>query len=122
MIHPPAVLMAKLSLLFLYLRIFRPNVRLRYFIYFGIAFNLLCYLSLMVGFFIIYMPRKRESMFTVLDKTRNRAGIGLAITLGAVNIVTDFYILFLPIPAVWQLQAPFGTKIGISAVFLTGIL
>ena len=76
----------------------------------------------MVGFFIIYVPRKGESIFAILFKPRVRTGIQLAITLSAINIVTDFYILFLPIPAVWRLQAPLGKKIGISAVFLTGIL
>lgn len=114
--------MTKLSLLFLYLRIFRPNVRLRHFIYFGIAFNVLFYTSLMVCFFIIYMPRKGESLFTLLYKPRIRVGVALGIAQSAGNVASDLYILCLPIPGVWQLQAPLSKKIGISAIFLTGIL
>lgn len=114
--------MAKLSLLFLYLKVFRPNATLKYFIYFGIAFNILFYTSVMVAFFIIYMPRKGESLFTLLFKPRIRVGVAVAIVQGAVNVGSDLYILCLPIPGVWQLQAPLSKKIGISAIFLTGIL
>lgn len=114
--------MAKLSLLFLYLDVFRSNARLRYFIYFGIAFNILFYTSVMVAFFIIYMPRKGERLFNLLYKPRIRIGVTLAIVQGAVNVGSDLYILCLPIPGVWQLQAPLSKKIGISVIFLTGIL
>lgn len=116
--------MAKLSLLFLYLRIFRPNVQLRYFIYFGIVFDVLFYISVMVGIFIIYMPRKGESLFDVLYKPRDRpiAQSSLAIAQSAVNVASDIYILCLPIPGVWQLQAALSKKIGLSAIFMTGIL
>lgn len=121
-LYSPTILMAKLSLLFLYLRIFRPNVRLRYFIYFGIVFNILFYTSATVAFFIIYMPREGESLFTLLYRPRMRVGITVAIVQGAVNVASDLYILCLPIPGVWQLQAPLSKKIGISAIFLTGVL
>lgn len=114
--------MAKLSLLFLYLKIFRPNARLRYFIYFGIAFNILFYTSVMVAFLIIYMPRKGESLLTLLYKPRIRTGVTVAIVQGAVNVGSDLYILCLPILGVWQLQAPLSKKIGISAIFMTGTL
>lgn len=114
--------MTKLSLLFLYLRIFRVNVKLRYFIYFGIAIDVLFYTSIMIGFFIIYMPRNGESLLTLLYKPRVRTGVALAIAQSAVNVASDFYILCLPIPGIWQLQAPLSKKIGISAIFLTGIL
>lgn len=114
--------MTKLSLLFLYLKVFRPNATLKYFIYFGIAFTILFYTSVMVAFFIIYMPRKGESLFTLLFKPRIRIGVAVAIVQGAFNVGSDLYILCLPIPGVWQLQAPLSKKIGISAIFLTGIL
>ena len=76
----------------------------------------------MVAFFIIYMPRKGESLFNLLYRPRIRIGVTLAIVQGAVNVGSDLYILCLPIPGVWQLQAPLSKKIGISVIFLTGIL
>lgn len=74
----------------------------------------------MVSFFIIYMPRKGESLFTLLYKPRVRIALGIAQSAG--NVASDLYILCLPIAGVWQLQAPLSKKIGISAIFLTGIL
>lgn len=76
----------------------------------------------MVTFFIIYTPRKGESLLTFLYKPRIRTGVAVSIVQGGFNVGTDLYILCLPIPGVWQLQAPLSEKIGISAIFLTGIL
>ena len=41
---------------------------------------------------------------------------------GAFNLVSDFYVLVTPIPAVWALQMPMKKKIGIIAIFMTGLL
>ncbi|KAL8891576.1 MAG: hypothetical protein Q9215_001440 [Flavoplaca cf. flavocitrina] len=40
---------------------------------------------------------------------------------GICNILTDFAILILPIPMVWKLQATPRKKLGLAAVFATGI-
>ncbi len=37
------------------------------------------------------------------------------------NIVSDFYLLFLPIPAVLGLQMPTKRKLGVLAIFGTGL-
>lgn len=114
--------MAKLSLLLLYLEVFRPNVRLRYFIYLGIMFNVLYYTSAMIAFFIIYMPRRGENLIQVLYISGSPKVILLSIVQGGVNVGSDFYILCLPIWGVWQLQLAPKQKVGISAIFLTGLL
>ncbi|MCJ1346583.1 hypothetical protein MMC31_004801, partial [Peltigera leucophlebia] len=41
---------------------------------------------------------------------------------GIFNIVSDFYVLVLPLPVVWKLQLPLRKKIAVSAVFMTGLL
>lgn len=41
---------------------------------------------------------------------------------GAINVVTDFYILALPTVMVWQLQLTFRRKLGVIAVFMTGLM
>lgn len=48
-------------------------------------------------------------------KIRNY-GIGRSVF----NIMSDFYLLIIPIPAVWSLQMPTRRKIGVWAVFMTG--
>ncbi|KAI9651648.1 MAG: hypothetical protein M1831_000551 [Alyxoria varia] len=45
----------------------------------------------------------------------------LTAVTGSVNIVSDFTILFLPLPLIWRLQMPMRRKIGASAVFATGL-
>ena len=45
----------------------------------------------------------------------------LNIALGVVNIISDFFILIVPLPAVWSLQLPIKKKVGISAIILTGL-
>ncbi|KAL9038259.1 MAG: hypothetical protein Q9180_003244, partial [Flavoplaca navasiana] len=39
---------------------------------------------------------------------------------GLFNILSDFYLLILPLPAVWRLQLPTRKKLGICGMFLTG--
>ena len=39
-----------------------------------------------------------------------------------INIVSDVTILLLPLAWIWQLQMPVTRKLGVSAVFATGLL
>ena len=41
---------------------------------------------------------------------------------GTINVVSDFTILLLPIVEVWRLQMSTQRKLGVSAVFATGLL
>ncbi|KAJ5114308.1 hypothetical protein NUU61_000067 [Penicillium alfredii] len=45
---------------------------------------------------------------------------GFYIGNAAVNVLTDFLILFVPIPLVWKLQMRKGQKIAVSSIFLLG--
>lgn len=38
------------------------------------------------------------------------------------NVISDFTILFLPIPSLWKLQLPLKTRLGLMAIFATGVL
>lgn len=42
--------------------------------------------------------------------------------MSAPNIATDLVMLFLPMPAIWQLQMPKSQKIALTGVFLLGSL
>lgn len=41
---------------------------------------------------------------------------------GAINVVTDFYLLILPIPCIWGLNLRLGRKLRALALFGLGIL
>lgn len=114
--------MAKLSLLMLYLDVFRPNPRLRYAIYFGIIFTTLFYTSAFIAYCVLAIPRRGETLIGTMLSKGVASAIPLSIGQGAINVATDFYILLLPIPGVLQLQLPTRKKIGFCAIFMTGSL
>ena len=122
MLYSPTVLMVKLSLLFLYLHIFRPNVRLRHCIHFGIWFLCLFYSATFIAYAVLSIPRPGQSQLAAILSVDTARDIPLGITQGAINVVSDFYIFCLPIPVVWKLQMPRKKKIGVFAVFVTGLL
>ncbi|KAL8638381.1 MAG: hypothetical protein Q9228_004461 [Teloschistes exilis] len=121
-IYSPAILMAKLSLLMLYLDVFHPNPRLRYAIYFGIIFTTLFYTSAFIAYCVLAIPRRGETLIGTMLSKGVASAIPLSIGQGAINVATDFYILLLPIPGVLQLQLPTRKKIGFCAIFMTGSL
>ena len=114
--------MAKLSLLLLYLRIFRPNVRLRCGIYLVMAFLTLSYTSFFIAYAVLSIPKPGQSGLASITSTETAMDIPLAITQGSINVFSDFLVLSLPIPVLWKLQQPRGKKIGILAIFMTGLL
>lgn len=44
------------------------------------------------------------------------------LTSGIFNVVSDFLILLLPLLAIWRLRLALKRKVGVSAVFATGVL
>ncbi|KAL9119580.1 MAG: hypothetical protein Q9187_003867 [Circinaria calcarea] len=114
--------MAKLSLLFLFLEVFRPNVKLQYCIYFGIVIISMFYVATTITFAVLTIPKRGQSLLGSILSSDTAKAIPLGITMGGFNVASDFYILFLPMPGVWQLQLPLQKKIGICAIFMTGLL
>lgn len=114
--------MAKFSLLLLYLKISRPNVGLRYCIYLSMTFFTVFYTGTFVAYAVLSIPKPGQSQLAAIMSVDTARDIPLGITQGAVNVASDFYILCLPMPVVWKLQLPRGKKIGVLAIFMTGLL
>lgn len=122
MVYGPAVFFAKLSLFLLYLRIFSPDRWTRVMIYLGATACFVCYMATAVTMTALCVPRHGESWFIALLSSRCHKAITMTYVQGIFNIVSDFYLLLLPIPVVWKLQLTLRKKIGISAIFMTGLL
>ena len=45
----------------------------------------------------------------------------MGVIQGIFGLVTDLYIFILPLPMLWRLQMPLKRKLGITAIFLTGL-
>lgn len=106
----------------MYLRIFSPSLRTRYLIYFGIPFLGLFYTACLLVEVISCTPRSGETWLEATSSKRCNTDLTLGYVMAAFNVTSDFYLLAIPIPVVWKLQLPLRKKIGVSAVFMTGLL
>lgn len=61
MLYSPSILMAKLSLLLLYLQIFRSNLKLRYCIYISMVFLTLFYAGMLIAYAVLSIPKPGQS-------------------------------------------------------------
>ena len=120
--YNPLIFVSKLSILLQFKRVFVPAHagKTYWLIHFLIWSNLLFYLAVMLLEIMKCLPRKK-----VWNPTMQGRCIDLpfAPKAGAViNIISDFSILVLPIGKIWQLQMSPKRKLGVSAVFSTGLL
>ncbi len=116
--YPVTILLVKLSILLLYLRIFQVDRVLKWLVYGGIIFQTLFYTAMVLV--SIVTLTQCDSALALSKKICKDQSIPI-IVQGVVNTITDFYVLVLPIARVVQLQIPFRRKVGLSAIFLTGL-
>lgn len=119
MVSGPTIFFAKLSLFWLYLRLFSPNCRTRYLVYFGIMSTFAVYTFTPVYIGYMYIPRPGQSW---LERASSYGGSARLIYFGIFGVVSDFYLFILPIQVIWQLQLPLRKRIAILVIFATGFL
>ena len=111
------VLTIKLSLLFLYNRIF-PQ---RWFRIVLIIFGSILTAITVAAFFVCIFQCVPVSALWAPSPTARCINFGrFALTMGAINIVTDLAILSLPLPVVWRLKISRSKKLMISFTFIVG--
>lgn len=82
--------------------------------------NVLFYLANLLA--IIFQCTPVEKAWNpVLDGTCFNTVVNFIVTT-ALNIVSDFMILLLPLWAIWHLQIPLPKKLGVASIFAVGIL
>ena len=119
-----SVCLMKFSILLQYLHIFAP-FRLQGALWWGfritITINFMCYgLLLLAGVFLCSPFVKVWAVLSTVGHCVD--GNAMYIATGAVNVFTDFTVLLLPQGAIWKLQLPLKRKLGVSALFLVGIV
>ena len=114
--------MAKLSLSLLYLRLFKTNKVLRWLIYLGVGTSLAVYGSTIVLAPTFCAPRAGKTWTSPETYTRCNGQETLAVVQAAYSVAFDLYLLFLPVPVIWNLQMPIRRRLGIIGVFTTGLL
>ena len=114
---------AKLSLFLLYYRLFARHQWIRYLVYLGIALVAAMYTAGTIVYGYLCLPRHGQSWIEAgLSSRCHKQFIMIGYVRGPFNLLSDLYLLLLPLPAVWHLHLPLQKRLGIAAIFLTGSL
>ena len=116
------ITLGKVAIALQYRRIFAPS---RHGFVFWLIQSLIwstviVYLAFMIWTVNFCSPRERIWNPTIPGKCSNvRANMTAS---GSWNVFSDFTILVVPLYTIWHMDLPINRKIGVSAVFATGIL
>ena len=121
MLVGPAQFFTKVSLLILYLRLFSPKLSARRALYCAIAFAFCLYwINVPVNTYYC-TPRPGHSWGLSADDKCAKT-IVLAPIQGSLDVALDVFILAAPISVIAKLKMSRRKKLGVLAVFMTGIL
>ncbi|CAL8583259.1 hypothetical protein XPA_008888 [Xanthoria parietina] len=121
-IYGPFVWVIKVSLFFLYRQIFTPKPYLQHLALAGIIVTGLFYWSSLVAAVVLCSPRRNETYIMAFATARCGETKGLGVIIGVFNVLSDLYLLVIPIPATLALHLPRRKKIALLFLFATGIL
>jgi hypothetical protein len=116
MLYGLVIFFAKASLFLIFLRLFSPDRSTRNLIYFGLIVTFLVYLGTIIANGALCIPRHGESWFEAATTQRCSKGLYAAYIHGIFNVVSDLYILIIPVPVVLKLHLPLRKKIGVCAI------
>lgn len=123
-IYNPAIFVIKLSILLQYLGIFVPNrkTNMRMFIAVWTVIATMFVFYLIDLAFNIFICRPRDKYWNLLKPGSCYSMVILMQATALFNVISDFFILLLPIPTIWKLQIDLKRKLLIFAVFATGMM
>ena len=110
----------KLSCLFFYRRVFNPSRKMRGFIHGGIAIIILVYI--LMFFLTLFKCTPIAKNWNALSPGHCLPPKGLPYASGAINVVSDIFVLVLPLPCIWSLKLKLSRKLRVTAIFNLGIL
>jgi hypothetical protein len=109
----------KISVLMFYLRVF-VNRSLRIATKAALIFVMLWSVGNILQVFLICRPFVKTYSLTAEGVCGDQ--IASFIAIGAFNVITDVIILTLPLPTVWSLKMSTPAKLGLTGVFLVGLM
>ncbi len=96
---------------------------MRQLVYLGIGLNAAAYTAFTITLGVLCLPHRGQSWLEVPFSPRfRRSFVLIGYVQGPFNLVSDLYLLLMPLPAVWQLHLPLRKRLGISGIFLTGFM
>lgn len=113
----------KSTLLSLYLRLFKPNRWAFWLIWAGIAVVAIIYAACCIVVLVTCVPRSNETWQDTTEFGACTRGQRLTNSItGIFGVFSDLYILVIPLWQVSRLRLAPRRKVGVLAVFLTGLL
>ncbi|KAL1835764.1 hypothetical protein VTJ49DRAFT_6094 [Mycothermus thermophilus] len=119
LIYSVSISTVKLSVMFFYLRVF-VNRGLRIVIKVFLGFVVAWSIANILQVFLICRPFAKTYTIGIEGECGDQ--IASFIAIGVFNIVTDVFIITLPLPTVWGLKMSTATKLGLTGVFVVGFL
>ncbi|KAL2819497.1 hypothetical protein BJX63DRAFT_428712 [Aspergillus granulosus] len=111
----------KISILTFYFRMFSPSLRARALIWAGIVVICVMYMGLTISLLAWMVPHWDDLSPANSRSLRTSARI-IDFTLGVFSVVSDFYVLAIPIAIVFRLHIATNRKIGVACIFLVGFV
>lgn len=122
MILGPTLFFAKSAIFLLYLRLFTINRKMRYCIWFGLAWTFVLYWINIPFESWNCAPRAGDPWgIETVGKTCGD-NIMFGLVQGVLAVALDLYIFFLPIPIILSLQMSLNKRLAVLGVFATAIL
>jgi hypothetical protein len=128
-LYAASALLLKASILVLYLRIFQADKTSKVLIWGGIILITLFYIVCIVltSYFCrsSQWPKNIDPIqFLMLQEKSdcNKRQLDLAAVQGIFSTVSDLYVMIIPVNMIRRLQVPLRRKLGISGIFLLGLL
>lgn len=109
----------KLSILLLYLKLLAPGMKLRFAVYGILAFVASYTVALELSLLFACNPIIKL-YHSYLRGSCSINIIAHALTQGILNIISDFFIIIVPIPMVWSMHMSTKQKVGVVGIFATG--
>ena len=118
LVYPVIILFVKCSIILLYIRIFGVNRKFRYWAYGGMFIQMIYYLA--------YFGFLAANSALCSDPTDQSHEIckdtpSLTIASGILNVLTDVFMLILPLPLTIRLQLRARQKLGVLLIFGAGL-
>ena len=112
--------LAKIAILLQYLHLFKTKPWMKTSILAGIGVMTVFYFTFSLILIIFVSPWPGESLVQCITSWHVLYFAKFTPPLGIVNIIFDWYVLILPIPAILALQLSTAKKVGVLLIFLTG--
>lgn len=119
MIFGPAVFAGRAALLLLYYRIFSPSSSFRWKIYVALAIAFGSSMAMVPVGAVLCSPPNGD--WTVHNPNCSKS-FYYALVQGTIGLMVNLYAFYLPIPMVLKLQIPSRRKVGVLAIFATGLM